>query len=69
MNFRRGSTSPPMRIENSLSAFMAAVVMSDILQGVGLLNGSLIWSYEQLIMDCEIFDIIHKMMQGIEVSS
>ncbi|MBN1224840.1 MAG: trimethylamine methyltransferase family protein [Candidatus Aminicenantes bacterium] len=56
-------------IENSLSAFMAAVVMSDILQGIGLLNGSLIWSYEQLIMDCEIFDIIHKMMQGIEVNT
>jgi trimethylamine--corrinoid protein Co-methyltransferase len=56
-------------LENSLSTFMASIAMSDMLQGMGLLNGSLIWSYEQLIMDCEIFDIIHKMMQGIVVDT
>ncbi|HJW90477.1 MAG TPA: trimethylamine methyltransferase family protein, partial [Anaerolineales bacterium] len=25
------------------------------------------WSYAQMLMDCEIFDIVHKMMQGIVV--
>jgi len=35
--------------------------------GVGLLHGSRIWSYEQMLMDCEIFDIFHKTMQGIVV--
>jgi trimethylamine--corrinoid protein Co-methyltransferase len=33
-----------------------------------LLNGSLIWSFEQMIMDCEIFDIIRHMMKGIVVN-
>jgi trimethylamine--corrinoid protein Co-methyltransferase len=42
--------------------------MSDMLLGVGLLNGSLIWSFEQMLMDCEIFDIIHKMMKGFTVN-
>ncbi len=69
-SFATGAKEPDWQagIDNSLSAFMAAVVMSDMLLGVGLLNGSTIWSYEQMIMDCEIFSIIHKMMEGIEVN-
>ena len=35
--------------------------------GVGLLHGSRMWSYEQRLMDCETFDIVHKMIQGIVV--
>jgi trimethylamine--corrinoid protein Co-methyltransferase len=54
-------------VENSLSTFMASVVMSDMLLGVGLLHGSRIWSYAQMMMDCEIFAIIRKTMQGIVV--
>lgn len=54
-------------IENSLSTLMATAAMSDMLLGVGLLNGSTIWSFEQMIMDCEIFEIIRKMMEGIVV--
>lgn len=55
-------------VENSLSTFMASVVMSDMLLGAGLLHGSRIFSFEQLMMDCEIFDIIYKVMKGIEVN-
>ena len=54
-------------IENSLSTFMASIVMSDMLLGVGLLHGSRIWSYEQMLLDCEIFGIVRKMMEGIVV--
>jgi trimethylamine--corrinoid protein Co-methyltransferase len=54
-------------IENSLSTFMASIVMSDMLLGVGLLHGSRIWSFAEMMMDCEIFSIIHKVMQGIVV--
>jgi len=70
-SFATGAKEPNWQagLENSLSAFMASIAMSDMLQGMGLLNGSLIWSYAQLIMDCEIFDIIHKMMQGIAVNA
>lgn len=54
-------------VENSLATFMASVVMSDMLLGVGLLHGSRIWSYAQMMLDCEIFSTIHKTMQGILV--
>jgi len=69
-SFATGAKEPNWQagIENSLSTFMASVVMSDMLLGVGLLNGSTICSYEQMIMDCEIFGIIAKMMEGIVVN-
>lgn len=54
-------------VENSLSTFMASISMSDMLLGVGLLHGSRIFSFAQMMMDCEIFSIIHKTLQGILV--
>lgn len=70
-SFATGAKEPNWQagIENSLSTLMASLTMSDMLLGVGLLNGSLIWSFEQMIMDCEIFDIVHKMMEGIPVNA
>ena len=69
-SFATGAKTPNWQagIENSLSTFMASIVMSDMLLGVGLLHGSRIWSYAQMLLDCEIFSIIHKVMQGIEVN-
>lgn len=69
-SFATGAKEPDWQagIENSLSTFMASAVMSDMLLGVGLLDGSRIWSYEQMLMDCEIFSIVEKMMEGIEVT-
>ena len=69
-SFATGAKIPDWQagIENSLSTFMASLVMSDMLLGVGLLHGSRIWSYEQMLLDCEIFSIIHKVMQGIQVN-
>jgi len=68
-SFATGAKEPDWQagLENGLSTFMASAVMSDMLLGVGLLHGSRIWSYEQMLLDCEIFSIVHKMMQGIPV--
>ncbi len=68
-SFASGAKEPDWQagLENSLSTFMASAAMSDMLLGVGLLHGSRIWSYEQMLMDCEIFDIVRKMVSGIVV--
>ncbi len=69
-SFATGAKEPNWQagIDNSLSTFMACVVMSDMLLGVGMLHGSRIWSYAQMLMDCEIFDIVYSMMKGIAVN-
>ncbi len=70
-SFATGAKEPNWQagLENSLSTFMASAVMSDMLLGAGFLHGSRIWSYAEMLMDCEIFSIVHKMMQGIVVNA
>ena len=55
-------------VENALSAFMAASTMSDMLLGAGLLHGSRVFAYEQLVMDCEIWNMLENTFQGIVVN-
>jgi trimethylamine--corrinoid protein Co-methyltransferase len=35
--------------------------------GAGLLNGATLFSYEQLLMDCEIYDVIRRVVEGVNV--
>jgi trimethylamine--corrinoid protein Co-methyltransferase len=67
--FATGAKEPDWQaaVDNSLSSFMAAASGADMLLGCGLLHGSKILSYEQIVMDCEIFSIIRKMTEGITV--
>ncbi|MBM3123679.1 MAG: hypothetical protein FJZ87_01245 [Chloroflexi bacterium] len=69
-SFATGAKEPNWQagLEGSLSTFMASLVMSDMLLGCGFLHGSRIWSYAEMMLDCEIFSIIEKMMRGIEVN-
>ena len=68
--FATGAKQPGWQsaVENSLSAFMAVSTLSDMLQGAGLLHGSRIWSFETLVMDCEIWRLLCSMARGIEVN-
>jgi trimethylamine--corrinoid protein Co-methyltransferase len=68
--FATGAKEPNWQagLEGAMSSFMASVVMSDMLLGCGFLHGSRIWSYAEMMMDCEIFSIMHKMMKGIVVN-
>jgi trimethylamine--corrinoid protein Co-methyltransferase len=68
-SFATGAKEPNWQagIDNSLSTFMASISMSDMLLGLGFLHGSRVWSYAEMMMDAEIFSIVHQMMQGIVV--
>jgi trimethylamine--corrinoid protein Co-methyltransferase len=68
--FATGAHEPDWQagLENGLSAFLASAVGSDMLLGLGLLHGSRIWSYEQLLLDCEIYAIVRETLAGVEVS-
>src|SRR5512138_106465 len=69
-SFATGAKDPNWQagLEGGLSTFMASIVMSDMLLGCGFLHGSRIGSFAEMMMDCEIFSIIRKVMQGIEVN-
>jgi trimethylamine--corrinoid protein Co-methyltransferase len=68
--FATGAKEPGWQaaIDNSFSSFMAVSTLSDMLLGAGLLHGSRILSYEMLIMDAEIWSILHALFKGIEVN-
>lgn len=69
-SFATGAKEPNWQagVDNSMSTFMASIAMSDMLLGVGFLHGSRIWSYEQMLLDCEIFDMVWHTLRGIEVN-
>jgi trimethylamine--corrinoid protein Co-methyltransferase len=68
-SFATGAKEPNWQagLENGLSTFMASAAMSDMLLGVGFLHGSRIWSFAEMLMDCEIFSLVDKIIQGIAV--
>lgn len=68
--FATGAKEPDWQaaVDNAFSSFMASLTGSDMLLGCGLLNGSRILSYEMMVMDCEIYSIVRKMMDGIVVN-
>jgi trimethylamine--corrinoid protein Co-methyltransferase len=68
--FATGAKEPDWQagVDNALSCFMAVSTLSDMLLGAGLLHGSRIFAYEQLLMDCEIWNLTQSTFQGIEVT-
>jgi trimethylamine:corrinoid methyltransferase-like protein len=56
-------------VENALSGAVSQLCGADLMSGAGLLNAARIFSFEQLIMDCEIFDIVRAVVQGFAVTA
>ncbi len=69
--FATGARQPDWQagVENSFSAFMACASGADMLLGAGLLHGSRILSYEQMVMDSEIYSMVRHMLKGIRISA
>ena len=68
--FATGAKEPDWQaaVDNSLSTFMAVSTLSDMLLGAGLLHGSRIFSFEQLLLDGEIWSLLQAMFKGIPVN-
>ena len=68
--FASGAKEPDWQaaLDNAFAGLMPALSGADMLTGAGLLYGSRILSYEQLLMDCEIYDVIRATVRGIEVN-
>lgn len=67
--FATGAKEPNWQagLDNGMSCFMAVSTLSDMLLGAGLLHGSRILSFEQLLLDCEIWSLMENMFHGIVV--
>ncbi len=68
--FATGAKLPDWQaaVDNSFAGLMPVLTNTAIINGAGTLNGSKIFSLQELIMDAEIFSIIAKTSQGIEVN-
>ena len=55
-------------VENGISGAVSLLAGADMLCGAGLLNGARIFSFEQLLLDCEIFEILRRTGGGLEIT-
>jgi trimethylamine--corrinoid protein Co-methyltransferase len=55
-------------VENALSGAVSQLCGADMMSGAGLLNAARLFSFEQLLMDCEIHDLIRAVVQGFAVN-
>jgi len=55
-------------VENALSCAVSLFARGDMICGAGLLEGATVFSFEQLIKDCEIYDMMRIVSQGITVN-
>jgi trimethylamine---corrinoid protein Co-methyltransferase len=68
--FATGAKEPGWQsaLDDSFSSFMAVATLSDMLLGAGLLYGSRIFSYEEMLLSSEIWSMLAAMFRGIEVN-
>jgi trimethylamine--corrinoid protein Co-methyltransferase len=56
-------------VENALSGAVNQFCGADMMCGAGLLNGARLFSFEQLVMDCEIYDMLRAVVQGFAINA
>jgi len=68
--FGTGAVSDDWRsgVENAISCAVSLFTRGDMICGAGLLDGATIFSFEQLIKDCEIYDILRIVSRGMIVT-
>jgi trimethylamine--corrinoid protein Co-methyltransferase len=69
--FATGAKQPDWQaaFDNVFAGFMPVLTGADLLQGAGMLYGSRIFSYEQLLLDCEIYSAVRRVAEGVPVNS
>lgn len=55
-------------VENTLSGVLSMLAGADMMCGAGLTAGAVIFSFEQLLMDCEIYELTRRSIAGLEVT-
>ncbi len=56
-------------VESAMSGTVSAFAGADMMCGAGLLAGAVIFSFEQLLLDCEIYEIVRRTVGGITVNA
>lgn len=55
-------------MENSLSGILSIFSKADMMSGAGLINAAKVFSIEQMLLDCETYDLIHSLGQGADIN-
>jgi len=55
-------------VDNAVSGMVSQFAGADMMCGAGLLNGARIFSFEQLLLDCETYDLLRAVSQGFEIN-
>jgi trimethylamine--corrinoid protein Co-methyltransferase len=69
-SFATGAKQPDWQaaFDNVFAGIMPVLTGADLLQGAGMLFGSRIFAYEQLLLDCEIYSAVRHVANGIPVN-
>jgi trimethylamine:corrinoid methyltransferase-like protein len=54
-------------VDNAVSGALSQLAGADMMCGAGLLNAARIFSFEQLLLDCETFDLLRAVSQGFVI--
>ncbi len=56
-------------VENAASALVSQLVGAELMPGAGLLHSARVFSEEQLLLDCELHDLLRSFLEGYPVDA